>query len=126
MMRSLTFKWSVTLLLSSLTGVILVGLFAYRTTQNEYDRLRVEQARSAVVSQLTTYYQTNGSWDGLENWLAVFACGAAATGAGMGSDPRREREIFRAVSERLRESRYRDGAWTLDYRRLRLMAVKSH
>ena len=69
MLRSLTFKWSVTLLLSSLIGVILVGLFAYRTTINEYDRLRVEQARSAVVSQLTTYYQTNGSWDGLERWL---------------------------------------------------------
>jgi hypothetical protein len=39
-------------------------------------------------------------------------------------DPRRETEIFQAISGRLRASRYRDGVWTLDYRRLRLIAVK--
>jgi hypothetical protein len=62
--------------------------------------------------------------DGFENWLAVFARGALA-GSTTGVDPRRETEIFQAVSERLRHSRYRGGVWTLDYRRLRLVAVKS-
>jgi SAM-dependent methyltransferase len=61
--------------------------------------------------------------DGFENWLAVFARGALA-GSTTGADPQREAEIFQAVSARLRESRYRDGVWTLDYRRLRLFAVK--
>lgn len=61
--------------------------------------------------------------DGMENWLAVFARGALA-GSTMGGDPRPVAEIFKAVAEKLRESRYRDGVWTLDYRRLRLVAVK--
>jgi len=59
--------------------------------------------------------------DGLENWLAVFARRALGD-----MDQRREKEIFQAVSELLRESLYRDGVWTLDYRRLRLVAVKCH
>ena len=69
MMRSLTFKWIVTLLLSSLTGVILVGLFAYRTTLNEFDRLRIEQLRSNFLTEASTYYQAYGSWDGLNALL---------------------------------------------------------
>jgi len=58
--------------------------------------------------------------DGFENWLAVFARGALGD-----ADRRREKEMFKAVAERLRESHYRDGVWTLDYRRLRLVAVKN-
>lgn len=69
MIRSVTFKWIITVLLSSLTGVILVGLFAYRTTLNEFDRLRLEQARLTFLNQLTSYYQAQGSWDGLDDWL---------------------------------------------------------
>ncbi len=69
MTRSITFKWIVTVLLSSLTGVILVGLFAYRTTLNEFDRLRIEQARLSMLNRLTTYYQEQGSWSGLDDWF---------------------------------------------------------
>ncbi len=58
--------------------------------------------------------------DGMENWLGVFARGAVA-----GMDPERAQETFKAVSERLREHHYHDGAWTLDYRRLRMVAVKT-
>jgi signal transduction histidine kinase len=64
--RSLTFKWMVTLLLTSLVGVVLVGVFAYRTTASEYDRLRVEQSQSAFVENVTEYYQANGNWTGVE------------------------------------------------------------
>lgn len=63
--RSLAFKWIGTLLLTSLAGVVLVGLFAYRTTSTEYDRLRVEQAQSAFVQDATSYYRSNQNWDGL-------------------------------------------------------------
>ncbi len=69
MMRSLTFKWIATLLLTSLIGVLLVGLFAYRTTVNEFDRLRVEQAQTTFVNQATSYYQSHQSWDGLVSWM---------------------------------------------------------
>src|SRR5574341_764492 len=68
-MRSLTLKWMVTLLLTSLVGVVLVGLFAYRTTVSEFDRLRMEQSRDAFVEDVTTYYQNNETWDGLAAWL---------------------------------------------------------
>lgn len=57
--------------------------------------------------------------DGMENWLGVFARGAVA-----GMNPQQARDVFQAVSEKLRDSRYRDGVWTLDYRRLRIVAVK--
>lgn len=69
MIRSLTVRWILTLLLTSLVGVLLVGLFAYRTTVTQYDRLRLEQAQTAFVEDVTTYYQTNQSWDGVQDWL---------------------------------------------------------
>ncbi len=67
--RSLTLKWIATLLLTSLVGVVLIGLFAFRTTVTEFDRLRLEQSQAVFVSEMTSYYQTNQSWDGVENWL---------------------------------------------------------
>jgi trans-aconitate methyltransferase len=57
--------------------------------------------------------------DGMENWLAVFA---RATVAGM--SPERAKAVFKSVSDLLRPACYRDGIWTLDYRRLRFVAVK--
>jgi two-component system, OmpR family, sensor histidine kinase BaeS len=69
MFRSLAFKWTATLLLTSLIGIILVGVFAYRTTVTEYDRLRSDQAKASFIETVTAYYQTYGSWDGLEAWM---------------------------------------------------------
>jgi len=69
MLRSLAFKWTATLLLTSLIGVVLVGVFAFRTTLSEYDRLRSEQARTLFVENVLTYYLTNGSWTGIDEWL---------------------------------------------------------
>ncbi len=67
--RSLTFKWIAILLVTSLVGVVLVGLFAYRTTVSGYDQLRVDQARTSFVSDVTTYYQEKNSWDGVNEWM---------------------------------------------------------
>ncbi|MEP6987100.1 MAG: ATP-binding protein [Chloroflexota bacterium] len=67
--RSLTFKWMAILLVTSLVGVALVGLFAYRTTVSGYDKLRVDQARTTFVSDVTTYYEAHKSWDGVQPWL---------------------------------------------------------
>ena len=58
--------------------------------------------------------------DGMENWLGVFARGAVA-----GMDRARAHAVFHEVSERLRGQRYRGGVWTLDYRRLRIVAVRT-
>ncbi|MBI1276684.1 MAG: HAMP domain-containing protein [Anaerolineaceae bacterium] len=69
MMRSLTFKWIATLLITSMIGVVLVALFAYRTTASGYDLLRVDQARTTFVNQVTTYYQAHQGWDGIQSYF---------------------------------------------------------
>ncbi|MCB9450230.1 MAG: HAMP domain-containing protein [Anaerolineaceae bacterium] len=71
MFRSLAFKWTATLFLTSLIGIILVGVFAYRATVSEYDRLRSDQARASFIEDVTAYYQANQTWVGLEDWLRV-------------------------------------------------------
>jgi len=50
--------------------------------------------------------------DGLEDWLLMFA-GSITTA-----------EIRRQAAERLRPMLFHDGGWTLDYRRLRVSAIK--
>ena len=69
MFRSIAFKWIATLVLTSLVAVPMIGIFAFRATITEYDRLRMEQAQTAFISDVTSYYQDNGSWDGVETWL---------------------------------------------------------
>jgi len=56
--------------------------------------------------------------DGLEDWLTMF--GGSLIGEHGGTAFRRE------VANRLRPKIYRDGAWTLDYRRLQVIAKCNH
>ena len=53
--------------------------------------------------------------DGLEDWLAMFAGSMLAS-----ADARRE------VANRLRSKMFWDGAWVVDYRRLRVIAKCNH
>jgi trans-aconitate methyltransferase len=55
--------------------------------------------------------------DGLEDWLMMFA------GSMMGQD---HTAIRREVANRLRPKMFRDGVWTLDYRRLQVVAKCNH
>jgi trans-aconitate methyltransferase len=57
--------------------------------------------------------------NGIEDWLEMF-CGSFFNH--LPPEPRREK--FRDVIARLRPTQYQDGVWTLDYRRLRVVAVK--
>ncbi|MBZ5610549.1 MAG: methyltransferase domain-containing protein [Acidobacteriia bacterium] len=56
---------------------------------------------------------------GLEDWLRMF-CSSYFRGL----SPEQTRDALRALADRLRPALYRDGVWTLDYRRLRVVAVK--
>jgi trans-aconitate 2-methyltransferase len=58
--------------------------------------------------------------DGMEHWLAVFGGSIVAAMP----DPR-QKEVWRAVAQKLRPQCHRDGCWTLDYRRLRVVAIKA-
>jgi len=58
--------------------------------------------------------------DGMENWLQMF-CGRYFEGL----SPERTQEKIREIVAILRPELYRDGIWTVDYRRLRVVAVKT-
>jgi trans-aconitate methyltransferase len=61
----------------------------------------------------------DGGEGGLQRWLEVFADNELA------GVPAGERgEVFRAVEQRLRADLFRDGNWFLDYKRLRVVAIK--
>ena len=65
MRRSLTFKLTLAFLLVSLLGVGLVAVFSRLITTREFARLTQEQAKSNFVSRVSGYYQTYGSWQGI-------------------------------------------------------------
>jgi trans-aconitate 2-methyltransferase len=56
---------------------------------------------------------------GMENWLGMF-CGSYFTGR-----PAEDAAKMREVVGLLRLELYRDGVWTVDYRRLRIVAIKT-
>jgi trans-aconitate 2-methyltransferase len=57
--------------------------------------------------------------DGLENWLRMFTQSYLRQ-----FSPKREDDIVRQLVEHLRPALYRDGTWTVDYRRLRVACVR--
>lgn len=67
-MRSLTYKLILGFLLISLVGVALVAAFTRWATVNEFERPMLDQAEDEFVARVTEYYESNGSWDGVE-WL---------------------------------------------------------
>ena len=62
----------------------------------------------------------DGGEDGLARWIEMFG---ATFVAAAGAD--RKTELIRATEARAREALYRNGVWQMDYRRLRVMAVKT-
>jgi two-component system sensor histidine kinase BaeS len=69
MTRSLTWKLTLAFLLVALTVALLVAIFIRLTSAEQLDRLIVEQQRSELRSALVTYYQANGSWKGVQEYL---------------------------------------------------------
>jgi trans-aconitate 2-methyltransferase len=57
--------------------------------------------------------------NGLDDWLVMFGGKMFA-----GISEERKREIRTEVADRLRPLFFRDGNWTIDYRRLRVVAVR--
>ncbi|MCP5095852.1 MAG: HAMP domain-containing protein [Chloroflexi bacterium] len=69
-MRSLTVKLTLVVLVVSLLGVALVAVFALQSNEREFDRFVREQAQTELITAATTYYETNGSWQGVT--IALF------------------------------------------------------
>jgi signal transduction histidine kinase len=71
-MRSLALKLTLAFLFVGLTGAFLVAFFVRQRTQREFDRLILDQNQEVLIANLTQYYRTYGTWDGVE---AVFQPG---------------------------------------------------
>ena len=64
-MRSLALKLTLAFLIVGVVGVALVALFVGQRTQQEFDRFVLDRYQQDIYDDLTGYYQTNGSWDGI-------------------------------------------------------------
>jgi len=65
-MRSLTYKLILGFTLISLVGVGLVAAFTRWATVNEFEQLMLNQAEDEFVATVTEYYESHGSWDGVQ------------------------------------------------------------
>jgi two-component system sensor histidine kinase BaeS len=70
MTRSLTFKLTLAFVAVGLTVALLVAVFIRLNNAQQLGRLVVDQQRSEFQSLLVTYYETNGSWDGVLSYVA--------------------------------------------------------
>ncbi len=69
MRSSLTFKLVIAFLAISLLGAVLASAFARWITEQEFERLVLQQAQTSFMQEVTTYYQTRGSWAGVGEYF---------------------------------------------------------
>jgi signal transduction histidine kinase len=89
---SLTRKLTLAFLLVAVTAALLVAVFIRLTNADQFNQLVMDQQRSAFQTTLVSYYQTNGSWNGVLQYLTDNRNGAppptaqpdAANGYGRG------------------------------------------
>lgn len=80
--------------------------------------------RHGFEVQLATLFDRptplEGEQQGMANWLQMFASRVLER-----FSLSEQQEIIRAVEDKLRDSLYRDGTWTADYRRIQVVAFKT-
>jgi signal transduction histidine kinase len=65
-MRSLRFKLILTFLVISVAGTLLTTLIVRISNERAFDELLRDQEQTEFVSSALAYYESNGSWQGLE------------------------------------------------------------
>ena len=73
MSRSITLRLIVAFLLVSLTVVALASGITYWLTVRDFKQLTFDQARDRFVADMTFYYQTHGTWDGVLDYYRLRA-----------------------------------------------------
>jgi signal transduction histidine kinase len=63
---SLRVKLTLALLITGLSGVIIVTVLVQRFTTTEFDNYVVEQERANFIADMTAYYEVYGSWDNMQ------------------------------------------------------------
>ncbi|MBI3967257.1 MAG: HAMP domain-containing protein [Chloroflexi bacterium] len=62
-------KLVLAFLLTSVAGMALAVVFVRYSVTRGFDDYVVEQQRSGFITDVTTYYETTGSWNGVDRWL---------------------------------------------------------
>ncbi len=70
-MRSLFFKLTVAFLLVGLVGSVVVLLLFQLQTQHDLDRFVLDLYQSEFVTELIAYYETHGSWEGVQEVVSL-------------------------------------------------------
>ena len=84
-MRSISTKLILAFLSIGVVSVAVIFITARWNTRQEFIKFLSDQNQSDIVSELTFYYQQNGSWEGVE---FIFAQGnRPGPGMGMGQGP---------------------------------------
>ncbi|HSJ87828.1 MAG TPA: hypothetical protein VK909_11510, partial [Anaerolineales bacterium] len=65
-MRSISTKLILAFLSIGIVSVTIIFITARWNTRAEFIRFLTDQNRSDVITQLTNYYETNGTWVGAE------------------------------------------------------------
>ena len=69
MLKSLTWKITLAFMVVAFTTAALVALFIRLTSADRLMQLIMEQQRNSLDQNLSTYYSSNGSWDGVaQEW----------------------------------------------------------
>ena len=66
-MRSLTLKLTLAFIFVGLAGIIVVAIVVGNQTQQGVNQIVVDRYRDELIEHLATYYQDNGSWEGIRN-----------------------------------------------------------
>jgi trans-aconitate methyltransferase len=85
----------------------------------EYSALLERQGLEVRFATLFDRPTTVEGENGLDDWLVMFGGKLFA-----GISAEKQREIRRMAADRLRGVMYRDGNWVVDYRRLRVVAMR--
>lgn len=80
--NSLVTRLTLAFLFIGLTGALLVAEIVHRNTRSAFDQYVVDQARQTLVSELENYYQSNGTWQGIGDFLRLRMRGPGQAGPG--------------------------------------------
>jgi len=70
-MRSLTWKLGLAFVVVSIIGALVAALFVHIATQQGFQNISFEQAKSNFIKNMAGYYQyNNDSWDGVTQFAA--------------------------------------------------------
>ena len=68
--HSLRLKLILTFLAVSVAGTLIAALIVSLSNKRAFDKLLVQQGQSIFAQDVLNYYQTNGSWQGINQSLS--------------------------------------------------------